>query len=73
MCWRTPPPSCGELGHRLRLRRVPELRFFADPGIRYSIRLQQVLRELGIGAETAPGEGGPDGEGRVPESAPEDE
>jgi ribosome-binding factor A len=38
----------GELGRRLRLRRVPELRFRSDPGIRYSARLQQVLTELGL-------------------------
>jgi len=43
-----------ELARSLRLRRVPELRFKADPGIRYSIRLQEVLRELGMDHPVAP-------------------
>ena len=37
-----------ELSRRLRARRVPELTFRADPGIRYSVRVQEILRELGM-------------------------
>jgi ribosome-binding factor A len=37
-----------ELSRRLRARRVPELSFRADPGIRYSARVQEILRELGM-------------------------
>jgi ribosome-binding factor A len=37
-----------ELGKGLRVRRTPELSFRADGGIRYSVRLQQILRELGM-------------------------
>jgi len=37
-----------ELSRRLRARRVPELDFHADPGIRYSVRLQRLLVELGL-------------------------
>lgn len=43
-----------ELAHRLRARRVPELNFRADPGIRYSIRLQQIFEELGLSGSDAP-------------------
>jgi ribosome-binding factor A len=52
----------GELGRRLRMRRVPELRFQSDPGIRYSIKLQQILKELGL-TEAEPGSGDADVEG----------
>lgn len=48
----------GELGRHLRLRRVPELRFLADPGIQYSIRLQGILREMGF-SDSEPGTGEP--------------
>jgi ribosome-binding factor A len=37
-----------ELARRLRVRRVPELTFRADLGIQYSLRLQQILSELGL-------------------------
>jgi ribosome-binding factor A len=55
----------GELGHRLDVRRVPELVFRADPGLRHSLRIQQALRDLGMtnpaadgkpSSETPPGE-----------------
>ncbi len=40
-----------ELARRAHLRHVPELVFQADPGIRYSFRLQQTLKELGLSGE----------------------
>jgi ribosome-binding factor A len=46
----------GELARRLKLRRVPELVFRLDPGIRASARLQEILQELGF-SETAEGPG----------------
>jgi ribosome-binding factor A len=46
-----------ELSHRLRARRVPELEFRADPGIRYSVRLQQLLLELGLHSTDSPAGG----------------
>ncbi len=51
-----------ELGRRLHLRRVPELAFRADPGIRYSVRFQEILKELGL---LEPGEGEPTGDSGV--------
>ena len=50
-----------ELAHRLRAKRTPELQFRADLGLRYSIRLQQLLRELGLEGE-AGGSAGSDTE-----------
>ena len=35
-----------EIGHRLRLRRTPELEFFFDESIEYQERLEQAFREL---------------------------
>lgn len=45
----------GELGRRLNVRRVPELAFRADPGMRHSLRIQQELRDLGIPSSSAGG------------------
>jgi ribosome-binding factor A len=36
----------GELGEALKLRRMPELAFFADPGIKQSIRISGILTDL---------------------------
>jgi ribosome-binding factor A len=50
-----------ELARRLRVRRVPELTFRADQGIQYSLRLQQILKELGLqDADHRPGVGDED-------------
>jgi ribosome-binding factor A len=43
----------GELGRRLEVRRVPELAFRADPGMRHSLRIQAELRRLGLAREEA--------------------
>lgn len=37
-----------ELGRRLTLRRTPDLIFRADRGIAYSMRIADILRELGL-------------------------
>lgn len=42
-----------ELGRRVRLRRTPELRFIADPGIEYSLRVNRLLGELGFAEDDA--------------------
>ena len=36
----------GELGDVLNLRRMPELAFFADPGVKQSIRISSILTDL---------------------------
>jgi ribosome-binding factor A len=38
----------GELGRRLEVRRVPELAFQADPGMRHSLLIQSELRRLNL-------------------------
>jgi ribosome-binding factor A len=43
----------GELGRRLEVRRVPELAFRADPGMRHSLRIQAELRRLALAREEA--------------------
>ena len=35
-----------ELGHRLHLRKVPELRFVADSSIRKGMEITQILSDL---------------------------
>jgi ribosome-binding factor A len=35
-----------QIGHRLRLRRVPELEFFYDESIAHQDRIEQILQEL---------------------------
>ena len=37
-----------ELGLRLRLRKAPELRFFADDSAEYAIRINKTLNDLGV-------------------------
>ena len=51
-----------ELGKILRIRRVPELHFVADQGIRYSLRINQILRELGLDDAAPVAERGPEEE-----------
>jgi len=48
----------GELGRRLTLRRTPDLDFRADRGIAYSLRIAEILHELGLheGDDDAAGE-----------------
>lgn len=36
----------GELGRRLRLRRVPELHFLADESLEYSLHIHTLLEQL---------------------------
>lgn len=36
----------GELGRRLRLRRIPELAFFVDESIEHSFHIQSLLKQL---------------------------
>ena len=43
----------GELGRRLDVRRVPELSFRADPGMRHSLRIQAELHRLALAREQA--------------------
>jgi ribosome-binding factor A len=43
----------GELGRRLEVRRVPELAFRADPGMRHSVRIQAELHRLDLAREEA--------------------
>lgn len=40
-----------ELLHRIRARRIPELRFYPDRSIAYSVHISEVLDELGIDHE----------------------
>ncbi|MDR1410343.1 MAG: 30S ribosome-binding factor RbfA [Oscillospiraceae bacterium] len=40
-----------ELGLRLRLRKAPELRFFADASAEYAIHIDKTLHDLGITPE----------------------
>jgi len=37
-----------ELGHRMQIRRLPQLRFFLDNSIEYSVHISKVLQELNI-------------------------
>jgi ribosome-binding factor A len=41
-----------ELARRVRLRKLPEILFRADHSIAYSLRVQGILRELGMTGET---------------------
>jgi ribosome-binding factor A len=47
-----------ELARRIRLRKVPEIVFRADHSIAYSIRIQNLLQELGLAGEELPPAGG---------------
>lgn len=64
-----------ELGRRLRLRRTPELRFRYDGGIEHSLRINQMLEELGVlgdpAADPEPAGDAPlPGDATNPEDAP---
>ena len=43
-----------ELARRVRLRKVPEIIFRADHSIAYSVRVQTVLKDLGLTGEEPP-------------------
>jgi len=50
-----------ELGRRLHIRRVPELRFLLDTTLERALRIERLLREIrSEGGSGATGEGGPD-------------
>lgn len=61
----------GELGRRLHLRRVPELRFELDRSLDHALRIEQLLREVmpspdgvgGSGESAESDEGGEDANG----------
>ncbi len=40
-----------ELAHRIHARKVPEIAFRADRSIEYSVRVQEILQELGFDSE----------------------
>jgi ribosome-binding factor A len=46
-----------ELGHRLRLRKLPEIVFRTDHSIDTSLRIQGILKELGFTGEESGGSG----------------
>lgn len=50
----------GELMHRIKARRIPELRFVHDRSIAHSVHIAEVLDQLRRERETAPA-GAPDG------------
>ncbi len=56
-----------QIGHRLRLRRVPELQFTFDEGIEAQDRVEQLLREIhdqeNPGSAEAPATGSPPDDG----------
>lgn len=57
----------GELGRRLHLRRVPELRFELDRSLDHALRIEQLLREVmpspdGVGGSGESGESDEGGE-----------
>ncbi len=63
----------GELGRRLRLRRIPELRFELDRSLDHALHIERLLREAlsppdgtegaGEPTDTEPGAGGEDANG----------
>lgn len=63
-----------ELGRSLRLRRTPELRFHYDLGIEHSLKVNQMLEELGVSgsvaAERVGSEGG-DADGSIADGTAE--
>jgi len=61
-----------QIGARVRLRRVPELRFEFDQGVEHQARVEQILLELQAERE-ARGEGAPDPDPATPgqETSPE--
>ncbi|NJD11035.1 MAG: 30S ribosome-binding factor RbfA [Gemmatimonadetes bacterium] len=60
----------GELGHRLRLRHIPELRFQLDESLAHARRIEQLLAQVrAAGQPAAPSE---DEDGAEPKSAAAD-
>ena len=51
-----------ELGRRLRMKKIPEIRFVADRSIEYSLRIERILEDLGLGGGSGAGAGPKDGE-----------
>jgi len=51
----------GELGRRLRVRRVPELDFRWDATLEHAQRIEQLIREVRAEPESAGPEGGEEG------------
>jgi ribosome-binding factor A len=49
----------GELMHRIRARRIPELRFFRDSAIAHSVHIGEVLEQLRREREGGGGTGAP--------------
>ena len=49
-----------EVGQRIRLRTTPTIEFRYDGSIEYGLRIEQRLRELGLGSTVAPSEAGDD-------------
>ncbi|MFO7259522.1 MAG: 30S ribosome-binding factor RbfA [bacterium] len=47
-----------ELGQRLYIRRVPELRFELDRSLEHAMRIEQLLREVRTGGDAGSGAGG---------------
>ncbi|MBD3163506.1 MAG: 30S ribosome-binding factor RbfA [Candidatus Eisenbacteria bacterium] len=43
-----------ELGRRLRIKRIPELRFVADRSIEYSLKIERMLEDLGFSGPPSP-------------------
>ena len=54
---RAAPFLRGQLGRRIRVRRVPELNFVYDESIERESRIAQILEELRIDAPSPPPEG----------------
>lgn len=46
------------VGDQARIRKVPELVFTPDPGVREGSRVEEILRELGLGGDDDPGDPG---------------
>lgn len=53
----------GELGRRLHLRRIPELRFELDRGVDHAMRVDRLLKEV-LPDDDGESEGGGEGEAR---------
>jgi ribosome-binding factor A len=70
---RASPMIRRHLGQRLRLRRVPELRFFFDESVGRQDRIEQILRELEEERAARGPIGGVAPESQPPEERPSDE
>jgi ribosome-binding factor A len=70
---RASPMIRRHVGQRIRLRRVPELRFFFDESVGRQDRVEQILRELEAERAVRGPVGEPAPESRDPEERPSDE